>query len=138
LLSEGIVKTDGSRGPNFLEAAQKEAIDTPADEFMLSPRQTGSFTTLPQPSMGLNLLLLPYSLEYRNTVGAWPFSARPVPVASGRIHRALLARPAFERSNEQWALQHNQFQLRLQSLQLPTWLSQAEYQKQHGRSVIMN
>jgi hypothetical protein len=64
LLSEGIVNTDGSPGPNFQQAAQKQAIDTPADEFMLSPRQTGSFTTLPQPSMGLNLLLLPYSLEY--------------------------------------------------------------------------
>jgi phospholipase C len=67
LLSEGIVKTDGSPGPNFQQAPQQQAIDAPADEFMLSPRQTGSFTTLPQ------------------------------------------------RSNEQWALQHNQFQLRLQS-----------------------
>ena len=64
LLSEGIVNTDGSPGPNFQQAAQQQAIDTPADEFMLSPRQTGSFTTLPQPSMGLNLLLTPYSLEY--------------------------------------------------------------------------
>jgi phospholipase C len=64
LLSEGIVKTDGSPGPNFQQAAQQQATDTPADEFMLSPPQTGSFTTLPQPSMGLNLLLTPYSLEY--------------------------------------------------------------------------
>src|ERR1700728_3980757 len=64
LLSEGIVNTDGSPGPNFQQAAQQQALDTPADEFLLSPRQTGAFTTLPQPSMGLNLLLLPYSLEY--------------------------------------------------------------------------
>ena len=64
LLSEGIVKTDGTPGPNFQQAAQQQATDTPADEFMLSPRQTGAFTTLPQPSMGLNLLLAPYSLVY--------------------------------------------------------------------------
>ena len=64
LLSEGIVNTNGSPGPNFQQAAQQQAMDTPADEFLLSPPQTGSFTTLPQPSMGLNLLLLPYSLEY--------------------------------------------------------------------------
>src|ERR1700678_1021316 len=64
LLSEGIVKTDGTPGSNFQQAAQQQAIDTPADAFLLSPHQTGAFTTLPQPSMGLNLLLTPYSLEY--------------------------------------------------------------------------
>ena len=64
LLSEGIVNADGSSGPNFKQAAQQEAMDTPADAFMISPQQTGAFATLPQPSMGLNLLLEPYSLEY--------------------------------------------------------------------------
>ena len=64
LLSEGIVKPDGTPGPNFQQAAQQQATDTPADAFLLSPHQTGAYTTLPQPSMGLNLLLTPYSLEY--------------------------------------------------------------------------
>ena len=64
LLSEDIVKANGSPGSNFQRAAQQQAIDTPADAFMLSPHQTGPFTTLPQPSMGLNLLLFPYSIIY--------------------------------------------------------------------------
>jgi phospholipase C len=64
LLSEGIVNSDGSPGPNFAQAAQQQATDTPADAFMLSPVQTGSYATLPQPSMGLNLLIAPYSHVY--------------------------------------------------------------------------
>ena len=67
LLSEGIVKTDGTPGPNFQQAAQQQAIDTPADEFLLSPHQTGAYTTLPQPSMGLNLFLTPIHPRVRNT-----------------------------------------------------------------------
>ena len=109
LLSEGIVNPDGGPGPNFQQAAQKEAIDTPADKFMLSPPQTGSFTTLPQPSMGLNLLLTPYSFstEYCRSLA---FHSKTSTCCIREDSSALLARPAFERSNQQWALQHNQFQ----------------------------
>ncbi len=37
LLSEGIVNADGTPGPNFAAAAQKNAVDTTADGFLLSP-----------------------------------------------------------------------------------------------------
>ena len=37
LLSEGIVKADGTPGPNFPQAEQKAATDTPPDDFLLSP-----------------------------------------------------------------------------------------------------
>src|ERR1700683_5255310 len=42
LLSEGIVKADGTPGPNFPIAEQKAATDTPPDAFLLSP-PTNSF-----------------------------------------------------------------------------------------------
>src|ERR1700722_7102163 len=42
LLSEGIVKADGTPGPNFPIAEQKAATDTPPDAFLLSPA-TNSF-----------------------------------------------------------------------------------------------
>jgi phospholipase C len=50
LLSEGIVKADGSPGPNFAVAAQQQAVDSSDDAFLISPPQTGPYTTLPQPS----------------------------------------------------------------------------------------
>src|ERR1700749_703286 len=37
LLSEGIIKADGTPGPNFPKAEQKAASDTPPDAFLLSP-----------------------------------------------------------------------------------------------------
>ena len=53
LLSEGIVKADGTPGPNFPVAEQKAAYDVAPDAFMLSPssppRSTG--TCFPPPSM---------------------------------------------------------------------------------------
>ena len=51
LLSEGIVKADGTPGPNFPLAEQKSAYDLPADAFMLSPDVTTSFdgNVLPAP-----------------------------------------------------------------------------------------
>jgi acid phosphatase len=47
LLSEGIVKADGTPGPNFAAAAQQQASDTRI--FELNPTQTGPYATLPQP-----------------------------------------------------------------------------------------
>src|SRR5271168_1493617 len=42
LLSEGIIKADGSAGPNFPKAEQKAADDKAPDAFLLSPA-TNSF-----------------------------------------------------------------------------------------------
>jgi phospholipase C len=53
LLSEGIVKADGTPGPNFPKAEQKAASDTPSDAFLLSPT-TSSLpgSVLPAPLNG--------------------------------------------------------------------------------------
>ena len=45
LLSEGIVKADGTPGPNFSKAAQYMATDT--DTFHIAPTKTGPYATLP-------------------------------------------------------------------------------------------
>jgi phospholipase C len=54
LLSEGIVKADGTPGPNFPAAEQKAAYDVAPDAFMLSPSVTASFpgNVLPAPING--------------------------------------------------------------------------------------
>jgi phospholipase C len=54
LLSEGIVKADGTPGPNFPVAEQKAAYDVAPDAFMLSPSVTTSFdgNVLPAPING--------------------------------------------------------------------------------------
>jgi phospholipase C len=54
LLSEGIVKADGTPGPNFPVAEQKAAYDVAPDAFMLSPDVTTSFAgnVLPAPLNG--------------------------------------------------------------------------------------
>jgi phospholipase C len=54
LLSEGIVKADGTPGPNFPVAEQKAAYDVAPDAFMLSPGVTASFAgnVLPAPING--------------------------------------------------------------------------------------
>ena len=54
LLSEGIVKADGTPGPNFPVAEQKAAYDVAPDAFMLSPDVTTSFAgnVLPAPING--------------------------------------------------------------------------------------
>ncbi len=54
LLSEGIVKADGTPGPNFPVAEQKAAYDVAPDAFMLSPDVTASFAgnVLPAPING--------------------------------------------------------------------------------------
>ncbi len=53
LLSEGIVKADGSAGPNFPKAEQKAADDKAPDAFLLSPaKNTFSGSVLPAPLNG--------------------------------------------------------------------------------------
>jgi phospholipase C len=52
LLSEGIVKADGTPGPNFPLAEQKAANDAPPDDFLLSPTTTSSYSVLPSPING--------------------------------------------------------------------------------------
>ena len=54
LLSEGIVKADGTPGPNFPLAEQKHADVTASDGFLLSPPPTGTFhgNVLPAPLNG--------------------------------------------------------------------------------------
>jgi phospholipase C len=51
LLSEGIVKADGTPGPNFPLAEQKAATDKAPDDFLLSP-VTNSYSVLPTPLNG--------------------------------------------------------------------------------------
>lgn len=48
LLSEGIIKPDGSPGPNFGKTAQNTASDTAT--YSLTPTQTGTYATLPPPN----------------------------------------------------------------------------------------
>jgi phospholipase C len=45
LLSEGIVNTDGTPGPNFDLAAQQHASDR--TDYLISPHKTGAYSTLP-------------------------------------------------------------------------------------------
>ncbi len=53
LLSEGIIKADGTPGPNFYKAEQKAAVDQASDAFLLSPSKV-SFPgqVLPAPLVG--------------------------------------------------------------------------------------
>jgi phospholipase C len=48
LLSEGIIKTDGSPGPHFAKAQQWQAIDH--DKYSIAPEKPGPFAHLPQPN----------------------------------------------------------------------------------------
>ena len=53
LLSEGIVKADGTPGPNFSRAEQKAASDMAPDAFMLNPpKNTFPKSVLPAPLVG--------------------------------------------------------------------------------------
>jgi phospholipase C len=53
LLSEGIIKADGTPGPNFPKAEQKAASDTPPDAFLLNPTtSTLPGSVLPAPLNG--------------------------------------------------------------------------------------
>ena len=50
LLSEGILNTDGSPGPNFSKAQQFQATEN--DTFRIAPTKSGPYPTLPPPSVG--------------------------------------------------------------------------------------
>ncbi len=50
LLSEGIIKADGTPGPNFSKALQWKATDT--DKFSVHPHKTDPYTTLPPVHVG--------------------------------------------------------------------------------------
>jgi phospholipase C len=53
LLSEGIIKADGTPGPNFSKAEQKAAYDEASDGFLLSPTKTEfPGAVLPAPLVG--------------------------------------------------------------------------------------
>lgn len=52
LLSKGIVKEDGTPGPNFGLATQVSAVDTHDDGFHLSPGGKAPYATLPPPLTG--------------------------------------------------------------------------------------
>ncbi len=53
LLSEGIVKADGTPGPNFSKAEQSAAFDEAPDAFLLSPTKTAfPDNVLPSPLVG--------------------------------------------------------------------------------------
>jgi phospholipase C len=53
LLSEGIVKADGTPGPNFYKAEQRAAADQPPDDFLLSPPKSSFLSDkLPAPLVG--------------------------------------------------------------------------------------
>ena len=53
LLSEGIIKADGTRGPNFAKAEQRAAEDTTSDGFLLNPSKAGfPGNVLPAPLVG--------------------------------------------------------------------------------------
>jgi phospholipase C len=53
LLSEGIVRADGSPGPNFTKAEQRAALDPTADAFLLNPAKTALANgVLPAPLVG--------------------------------------------------------------------------------------
>jgi phospholipase C len=52
LLSKGIIKADGTPGPNFALAMQNSASDTSADGFLLAPGGKAPYATLPPPLNG--------------------------------------------------------------------------------------
>jgi phospholipase C len=52
LLSEEIIKADGTPGRNFSKAHQSAALDMPPDTFLLSPPNKSVFPVLPAPLVG--------------------------------------------------------------------------------------
>ncbi len=52
LYSEGIVRTDGTPGPNFSAAAQAQGSDPSTSGFLLNPVNKTSYMTLPAPNTG--------------------------------------------------------------------------------------
>ncbi len=52
LLSEGIINTDGTPGPNYSKATQSSATDTQADGYQISPSGNTPYVVLPPPLAG--------------------------------------------------------------------------------------
>jgi len=52
LLSKGIIRADGSPGPNYGLAVQFSAVDTSADGFQISPGGLSLYSNLPPPVVG--------------------------------------------------------------------------------------
>src|SRR6201996_2419579 len=53
LLSKGIIKADGTPGPNFSDSEQKAALDMQPDTFLLSPQKSAfKGDVLPAPLVG--------------------------------------------------------------------------------------
>ena len=52
LLSEGIVNSDGTPGPNFSVASQDSALDRLADRYQISPGGKALYSVLPTPLVG--------------------------------------------------------------------------------------
>lgn len=65
LLSEGIIKADGSPGPNFNELKQSTAKDT-GSTYTLEPQRTGAYWFLPQPVWELGIPDLRFPWWMRN------------------------------------------------------------------------
>ena len=49
LVSQGIVNADGTPGPNYAKAVQKQAINK-GDQYSISPKRTAAYEKLPTPS----------------------------------------------------------------------------------------
>jgi phospholipase C len=52
LLSEGIVKADGTPGPNYKKAVQHQASDLAPDAYENAPERAGAYSVLPPPLAG--------------------------------------------------------------------------------------
>jgi phospholipase C len=47
ILAKGIINEDGTPGPNFADALQKSAVDTPPNKYLISPYNKVPYTVLP-------------------------------------------------------------------------------------------
>jgi phospholipase C len=59
LLSQGIVKEDGTPGPNFSAAAQSSATDSTPDKYRLSPSDDKPYDVLPPALAGGGTCAIP-------------------------------------------------------------------------------
>jgi acid phosphatase len=73
LLSEGIVTSDGTKGPNFKRAEQWQAVEH--GEYSIAPERTSPYATLPQPNTTYAFGQLPNTADHRfpNNLSNGPF-----------------------------------------------------------------
>lgn len=81
ILSEGIVKADGTPGPNFAKAVQRQAIDL--TNYSISPTVTGAYVTLPPPNTGGTSTAQSY------TFPPFPPLSAPYPAPFGNVGNLL-------------------------------------------------